>query len=284
MMRIFDINGQYFIGRPSSRDDYRRFLDQAEVVGLVLSGIDLKLSHSNDFPFISEFRTSNAQARDFIAELDDTRVVPFFFVDPRQADAARQVEQAARDGFRGIKMYPPQGWFPDEPRVLDAFRAAQEQDLPVFLHMGRTSAHPQLRSIYAMPARLEGMGLVCPRLKVILGHFAAPWSLEASALSKSFRFYFDLSTSGSLSTEAIRFAARCPDLGIERLVLGTNGTGANNMDLARGTVERLRVCGLSEEQIAKVASDNALALLGLDGAFARSQSAQVTGVNHAANR
>jgi predicted TIM-barrel fold metal-dependent hydrolase len=163
---------------------------------------------------MSEFCTSNQQARDFIDKLDDPRIVPFFFLDPRRADAARQIEQAARDGFRGIKMYPPQGWFVDEPRVLDAFRAAEELDLPVFLHLGRTCAHPQLRSKYAMPDRLEGLGMACPRLKVILGHFASPWSIEACHLALSFRFYFDLSTSGSWYPPSIRFAARCPYLGV----------------------------------------------------------------------
>ncbi len=263
MTRIFDINGQYFIGQSDSRDAYRRFLDQPEVAGLALSGIDLQLAYCADFAFMSEFRTSNEQARDFIAKLDDSRVVPFFFLDPRRADAARQVEQAVRDGFRGIKMYPPQGWFPDEPRVMDAFRAAQEEDVPVFLHLGRTCAHPQLRSVYGMPGRLEGLGLACPRLKVILGHFASPWSMEACHLAMSFRFYFDLSTSGSWYPPSISFAARCPYLGVERLVLGTNGNGANNMDLARATIKVLGTCGLTEDEIQKVACDNALSLLGL---------------------
>lgn len=263
MTRIFDINGQYFIGQSDSREAYRRFLDQPEVAGLVLSGIDLQLSYCADFAFMSEFCTSNEQTRDFVAKLDDVRVVPFFFLDPRRADAAHQVEQAVRDGFRGIKMYPPQGWFVDEPRVLDAFRAAQEQDIPVFLHMGRTCAHPQLRSVYGMPDRLEGLGLACPRLKVILGHFASPWSREASHLAMSFRFYFDLSTSGSWYPPSIRFAARCPYLGVERLLLGTNGNGANNMDLARATIKILATCGLTEDEIQKVACDNAMKLLGL---------------------
>lgn len=264
MIRIFDINGQYFIGQSGSREAYGRFLDQPEVAGLVLSGIDLKLSYCADFAFMSEFCTSNEQTRDLIAKLDDRRIVPFFFLDPRQANAARQVEQAIRDGFRGVKMYPPQGWYVDEPRVLDAFRAAEQQDVPVFLHMGRTCAHPQLRSKYAMPDRLESLGLACPRLKVILGHFASPWSREACHLAMSFRFYFDLSTSGSWYAPSIRYAVKNPNLGVERLVLGTNGNGTNNMEWARGTISRLRAYGLTEEQVQKVACDNAMKLLGLN--------------------
>ena len=263
MLRIFDINGQYFTGRPAGREGYRRLLAEPSLAGLVLSGIDLQLGRSADWPFMSNFRTSNREVLDFVAALDDARVVPFFFVDPRRPDAARTVEQAFRDGFKGLKMYPPQGWDVDEPRVLDAFRAAEAAGAPVFLHMGRTASHPQLRSIHGMPGALEGLGLACPRLDVIVGHFAGPWGLEACHLGMSFRFYFDLSTSGSWDREAIRFAARSPYLGVDRLVLGTNADGTDNLKAALWTVEQLRSSGLSEAEIQKVACDNARKLLGL---------------------
>lgn len=266
MTRIFDINGQFYAGESDGLDGYRRLLEQPDIAGLVLSAMDLKLQPSNDFPFMSRFCTSNEAVMDFVAQLGDARVVPFFYVDPRRPDAATQVQQAVRNGFRGVKMYPPLGWYPDEPRVLDAFRAAEEHGVPVFLHMGRTASHPQLRSIYGMPVHLEGLGIACQRLKVIIGHFASPWSREACHIAMSFQFYFDLSTSGSREAHTIRYVARNPYLSVDRLVLGTNGNGRDNLASAEYTIGRLRDCGLTDADIQKVACDNAMKLLGLDAA------------------
>jgi predicted TIM-barrel fold metal-dependent hydrolase len=161
-------------------------------------------------------------------------------------------------------MYPPRGWRPDDEAVRDAFLAVQEMDVPVFLHMGRTAPHPQLRSHFARPLHLEGLGLACPRLKVIIGHFGAPWSMEACHIAMGFEnFFFDLSTSGSWCEDAIMFAARSPHLGAGRLLLGTNGDGASNLADARETIGRLAACGLSPQEQDCLACTNACNLLGL---------------------
>ena len=266
MTTIFDINAQYYSQRRESLDDYRRLLDDPRVAGVVASGMDLRLDDSQAFSFMATtFRTTNEQFLEFAAELRSPKLVPFCYVDPSQPDAAGRIEQYVRkDGFRGVKMYPPKGWYPDEDRVLDAFRAAESLSVPVFLHMGRTASHPQLRSKYAQPIHLEGLGLACPRLKAIIGHFAAPWSREAAHLAMSFPFFFDLSTSGSWDRASIVYAARNPFLGAARLLLGTNGNGRNNLALADETLQRLREYGLTEDEVNMAARTNAMRLLGLE--------------------
>lgn len=281
MIPIFDINAQYYAAQGDALENYRRLLDDPEMIGLVVSGMDLRLPPSSDFPFMSCFATTNEQFLEFAARLNSPKLVPFCFIDPRQPDAAtRLTRYVQRHGFRGVKMYPPQGWYPDEPRVLDAFRTAEALRVPVFLHMGRTASHPQLRSVYAMPHHLEGLGLACPRLNVILGHFAAPWSMEAVHLAMSFPFYFDLSTSGHWDARPIRHVVQSPYLGIERLLLGTNNDGSTNLQTAQQTLHRLYDFGLSDAQVRQIACGNALKLLGLDASPAPASLQE----NHASHR
>jgi len=266
MQRIVDINAQFYAARETALEDYRRLLAAPEVVAVVATGMDLRLTASADWPFMSCFCTSNQQMLEFVARLKSPKLVPFAFVDPTAPGAAAQVERLIRrDGFRGIKMYPPHGWRPDEERVRDAFLAVQECDVPVFLHMGRTASHPQLRSEFARPLHLEGLGLACPRLKVIIGHFGAPWSLEACHIAMGFpNFYFDLSTSGAWQSREIAFVAKSPYLGAGRLLLGTNHDGSTNLDCARKTIERLTACSLTADEVDRVACRNACELLGLE--------------------
>jgi predicted TIM-barrel fold metal-dependent hydrolase len=128
------------------------------------------------------------------------------------------------------------------------------------------ASHPKLRSKFARPLHLEDVGLACPKLKLIIGHFAAPWSLEAVHLAMGFpEWRFDLTTSGSWDMEALKLVGelhlRWGDPGLKRLVLGTDGSGPDNLKLARETLDRLRKGGFTEPQLAQIAHRNGLDVL-----------------------
>ena len=62
------------------------------------------------------------------------RIYPFVFADPRREDILDLVKKYIERGFKGIKIYPPLGYFPFEKKLLPVFEYAIEQNLPVMTH------------------------------------------------------------------------------------------------------------------------------------------------------
>jgi predicted TIM-barrel fold metal-dependent hydrolase len=267
MRKFIDINSHYFSCDEKSLANFRTLLAGDALHRIVISSTNLRLEHSADYPFMSRFATSNEKLFEFVRQLDSPKLIPWCYIDPSDADAAAQLERWARQGMRGVKMYPPRGFFVDDPRALRVFKAAEALNLPVFLHMGRTAPHPQLDSQYAQPLKLERVGLACPKVKVLIGHFAAPWSREAMHISMGFpNFYFDLSTNGSLDLAFSRLVCDAIEsLGVRRLIFGSNGDGGNNLQKAEKLEARLRAAGFSEAEINAIFFDNAVKELGIAG-------------------
>lgn len=264
MLPIVDIHCHYVSSDPAAQDNFRRLVDSPDLFRVVVCALDLKLEYSDAFPFMSTWATTNEELLNLVRALDSEKIVPFCHIDPRESDAAKQAEYWIKEqGMRGIKMYPPSGWYPDEPRVLPTFQMAEQFDVPVLLHMGRVAPHPQLRSKYARPICLEDVGLACPKLKLIIGHSGCPWQWEAARVADGFpNFFLDLTTSGSLDLALLKDVAEYEFLGIRRIVLGTDGDGSNNLQRAAATLERLRSAGFTEEQLEMIAHHNGLTVLG----------------------
>jgi predicted TIM-barrel fold metal-dependent hydrolase len=133
----------------------------------------------------------------------------------------------------------------------------------VLLHMGRIAPHPQLRSKFGRPIRLEDVGLACPKIKLIIGHSGCPWQWESFRMCDGFRnFFLDLTTSGSLDMQMLKLVAADKSTGVRRLVLGTDGNGGDNFKRAEACIERFRQNGFTEEQLVRIARLNALEILG----------------------
>jgi predicted TIM-barrel fold metal-dependent hydrolase len=268
MKAIVDCHAHYIASSPNAKENWKRLVDDPALHRVVVCALNLKLKHSDAMPYMETFATTNEQLAGFTAKMKSPKIVPFCYVDPRRKSAPKDLERwVKKEGMRGLKLYPPEGWYPDEPRVLPTFHAAEALGIPVLVHMGRVANHPGLRSKFARPLHLEDVGLACPKLRLLLGHFAAPWYLEAIHIGMGFpEWRFDLTTSGSWFPEAFRLLDELHrewwDPGLGRVVLGTDGEGANNLRLARATIERIRGYGLSQDTVGRIAFDNGLAFLG----------------------
>jgi predicted TIM-barrel fold metal-dependent hydrolase len=258
MRKFIDINSHFFSSEAHSTEHYRRLLSNESLQRQVICSIDLKLDASPDFPFMSCFSTSNERLWEEVQALDSVKIVPWCYIDPREADAVSQLHAWVGRGMRGVKMYPPRGFDVDDPRALRVYKAACELNIPVFLHMGRTASHPQLDSSFARPLRLERVGLACPQLRLLIGHFAAPWSREAMHIALGFpNFFFELSTSGGWDLRLLREVIELEDLGVRRLIFGTNGMGGNNLQIAEQVETRLRNAGFTESELDAIFYENA---------------------------
>ncbi len=117
-------------------------------------------------------------------------VVPFAAVDPRQERVVEKtIALLEKDGFRGIKLYPPLGYDPGDARLEPLYAYAEEREIPVMAHCSRYGVyfrgrrHPvtgeplpwlgraRVVSRLADPARFVPVLDAHPRLKLCLAHF-----------------------------------------------------------------------------------------------------------------
>jgi len=267
MIDFIDINCHYFACQGDGIDAFTRLLEHPKLRALMVSSVDLKLAHSADFPFMpSFFNTSNEQLARLDEALRSRKLLRWCFIDPLEDNAAAKLEiWVTQRGARGLKLYPPRGFHVDDPRALRVLKTAEELGVPAFLHMGRTAAHPQLDSAFAQPLRLEKVGLACPRLKLLIGHFASPWQREAMDVAMGFpNFYFDLSTSGAWDVPLLRKVIEYPDLGLGRLVYGSNNDGRGNLATAERLYSALKRENFSDAECAAIFLENACEVLGLE--------------------
>jgi predicted TIM-barrel fold metal-dependent hydrolase len=78
-----------------------------------------------------------AALRDEFPEL----VIPFAAADPRRSGVVEQTVQLLEErGFRGIKLYPPIGYHPNDPAMAPLYDYAAERGIPVLTHCSRPSS------------------------------------------------------------------------------------------------------------------------------------------------
>jgi predicted TIM-barrel fold metal-dependent hydrolase len=69
-------------------------------------------------------------------------VLPFAAVDPRRPNVVETtIARIERDGFRGIKLYPPLGYHPNHPALAELYEYAAEHGVPVLAHCSRRGVH-----------------------------------------------------------------------------------------------------------------------------------------------
>ena len=129
-------------------------------------------------------------------------LLPFVFADPRRPGVTEHVkEYINQHGFSGIKLYPPLGYYPFDPRLDDIYAFAQEKQVPIITHCshpvvfykGKISKemlkHPLTGEIlkkeknrkfadhWTHPSNYRHVLKKFPELKICFGHFggSAEW-------------------------------------------------------------------------------------------------------------
>jgi predicted TIM-barrel fold metal-dependent hydrolase len=78
-----------------------------------------------------------AALRDMCEQL----VIPFAAADPRRSDVVEEtIRRIETQGFRGIKLYPPIGYHPDDPALRPLYDYAVEHRIPVMTHCSRPAS------------------------------------------------------------------------------------------------------------------------------------------------
>jgi len=105
---------------------------------------------------------------------------PFYWIDPTEPDALKQVELAERKGILGYKVICSHH-FPCDERVLPVYRAMAALNRPLLFHSGILWDGRNASGNFNRPCNFEGL-LAVDNLRFALAHVSWPWTDECIAL------------------------------------------------------------------------------------------------------
>lgn len=176
-MRV-DFHLHYVVTNESFVPERLRLMDEADVRWSVLH----PLPHLH---FMDGTCGDNEEVLQVVRAYPD-RFVGSIYVDPRQPDWKETLDRYAGEGFRCVKMWPPVGFYPDEPQFAPIYEYIQELVLPVLFHVGLTGIGREYDSKYADPIRIEPLLRRYPRITFLLAHWGGLGTFQMSwALMKA---------------------------------------------------------------------------------------------------
>lgn len=110
------------------------------------------------------------------------RLVFFGGVDPRRPDAVRLIRRAhAEWAMAAVKIWPPAGFYPNEPACYRVYAACAELGIPVLIHTGQEIG--PLRSECTRPIYCDQPANDFPELTFVLAHAGMAWWREAAEIA-----------------------------------------------------------------------------------------------------
>lgn len=172
------------------------------------------------------------------------RFVALAGVDPRRPDAVEILGEAIVTlGLRGLKVYPPCGYYPYDPRLDPMYRKCIELNVPVVVHTAYVG-FPHVGE-YANPLFLGRVQAAFPDLQLVLGHAGHPfWGHEAMKIvSEHPRSFLEISNWNwdldSSEDNVIRTLGKMRDeVGAHRILFGSDHLGGRRFSGKRGKLKR----------------------------------------------
>jgi len=207
-----------------------RLVARMDAAGVDVSVL-MPMDHTWVFPEpdVIPIRDKNRLCRE-AARRHPGRIYTFAGVDPRRPDAVDILREAFEDGSIGLKLYPTNGFHPDdEEHCYPLYRLCEEFDRPVLLHTGHSAGRQ--KSKYGHPMYIDSAAADFPDVRFVMGHsgrFEA-WSREAIAVALyKTNTYLDLSLWQHFISpdELVRQVVWIRDrVGLDRLMFGSDMVG-----------------------------------------------------------
>lgn len=202
---------------------------------------------------------SNSYVRKFCAGND--MLVPFASMDPFvEKEPVRLLERlVAKDGFRGLKLYPTyQHFYPNDRKLYPLYKTAQDLGIPVMFHTG-SSVFAGSKLKYGDPLLLDDIAADFQDLKIVMAHAGRPfWYDRAYWLARLHKNVF-MDLAGIPPKSILR---HFPDIErvADKVLFGSDWPGTPGIRKAIDDVRRL---SLSRSTIGKILGGNAKKLLGI---------------------
>ncbi len=194
-------------------------------------------------------------------------------VDPRSADATDTMQRFVDGGFRCVKMFPPDGFYPDDERFFPLYERIEKVGVPILFHTGQTNVgykpsagRRASSSKYANPMNIDQIARLFPGIPFVMAHMGYPWLVEAWSVAHANRnVYLDIAGSGPW-TEAAPVAYLALGgrsfipIDFTRVIWGSDNCLPQAESIARAQVY-LRQMGCSSEERKLVFGGTAAKLL-----------------------
>jgi predicted TIM-barrel fold metal-dependent hydrolase len=224
------------------------------------------------------------------------QVIPFAAVDPRHAGIVDTTKDLVNNhGFRGIKLYPPLGYNPNDPTLRLVYEFAQQAGIPVMTHCSkggvRSKDMPKEDSTALTdPDQYKVVLRDFPELRLCLAHFGGdmewkryrddPWDETSTEADKSWLGkIFDMVKSGDYpnlytdisytifdfdkNVDILRvLMARDPAL-VERILFGSDFFMVEREKFSERTLSMSLRARLGEDLFQKIAETNPERYLGI---------------------
>jgi predicted TIM-barrel fold metal-dependent hydrolase len=152
-------------------------MKDASIDRSVILPIDSGLSH--DMPLTLREKT------DWHAdEVDgESSLLTFVGLDPRRGkQGLDELERAVKEKkCGGWKMYPPNGFYPDNKEFYPYYELCTKLGIPVVIHQGFTPRFKHIK--YGQPVHVDSVAVDFPKLKIVLAHVGYPWVNEALTIA-----------------------------------------------------------------------------------------------------
>ncbi|MCE9647526.1 MAG: amidohydrolase family protein [Chloroflexi bacterium] len=118
-------------------------------------------------------------------------IIPFFAADPRRPGLFEMfTEFIEHRGFRGVKIYPNLGYFPDDPALMELYAVCQKKNIPVLAHcspggISQRGLTKEAAKAFAHPSNYKPILKEFPRLNFCLAHFGGVEEWERSLSGQS---------------------------------------------------------------------------------------------------
>ena len=209
------------------------------------------------------------------------RLVSFVGVDPRRTQALELIDAAVTLwGAKGIKLYPPTGWYPDDRSYYGLYELAGTLGVPVAFHTGM--ARYPLKGLTGHPMHIDAVAADFPDLTIVMLH--GSWNfnwMEESVAFAALKPNLHIELGGwqdLLQIRPGRFMRVVGDLvtrvGAERILFGSDHTGLRrNVGYAQWRATFAGLGDAAEElgttvtagEVALIVGGNAARILNLSG-------------------
>jgi len=150
-----------------------------------------------DFGTVQEPRVGVEPFNDWIFESSDQypdKLIPFMGIDPSRGEQAIRLMRKYHSKFepQGIKIYPPNGFYPYEERLIPFWEEVRDMDLIVVSHAG--ASWGPLEEEKSRPIHFRSVLERYPDLKLIIAHLGGKYRADTYLLAKEFdNLYTDCS-------------------------------------------------------------------------------------------
>ncbi len=174
----------------NSENDHERLLESMDA-----SGIDVSVALPIDWGMIGTTHATLEHYMDWLFEgcQSHDRIIPFMGLDPRRPDARELLDRICRRWEpKGMKVYPPTGFRPDDPDIRWLWDELDDRSMIVVSHTG--AAWGPLYKDLAHPKYFDPVAEAHPDLVIVLAHLGGEYHDEMwDVVERHDNIYTDIS-------------------------------------------------------------------------------------------